>query len=76
MTTVLTVAALTVREAVRRRVLLAVAVLTALLLGLSGWGFQRLAAESRADVGHLPRSALSAFPRWQGQHPDRRLRRA
>ena len=46
MSTVLTVAALTLREASRRRVLLALAVLTVLLLALSGWGFSRLAAES------------------------------
>ena len=44
--TVLTVAALTLREAVRRRVVLAVAALTVLLLLLSGWGFSRLAAEA------------------------------
>jgi ABC-type transport system involved in multi-copper enzyme maturation permease subunit len=44
--TVLTVAALTVREASRRRVLLALTVLTVLLLVLSGWGFSRLEAES------------------------------
>jgi ABC-type transport system involved in multi-copper enzyme maturation permease subunit len=44
--TVLTVAALTLREASRRRVLLALAVLTVVLLGLSGWGFSRVAAES------------------------------
>ena len=44
--TVLTIAALTLREAARRRVLLALAVLTVLLLALSGWGFSRLAAES------------------------------
>jgi ABC-type transport system involved in multi-copper enzyme maturation permease subunit len=44
--TVLTVAALTLREASRRRVLLALAVLTLLLLALSGWGFSRLDAES------------------------------
>jgi ABC-type transport system involved in multi-copper enzyme maturation permease subunit len=43
--TVLTIAALTLREASRRRVLLALAVLTAVLLGLSAWGFSRLAAE-------------------------------
>ena len=42
----LTVAALTLREASRRRVLLALAVLTVVLLALSGWGFSRLAAES------------------------------
>jgi ABC-type transport system involved in multi-copper enzyme maturation permease subunit len=46
--TVLTVAALTLREASRRRVLLAVTVLTVVLLALSGWGFSRLAAESGA----------------------------
>lgn len=44
--TVTTIAALTLREASRRRVLLALAALTAVLLGLSGWGFSRLAAES------------------------------
>jgi ABC-type transport system involved in multi-copper enzyme maturation permease subunit len=44
--TVATIAALTLREASRRRVLLAVAVLTVVLLALSGWGFSRLAAES------------------------------
>ncbi len=44
--TVLTIAALTLREASRRRVLLALAVLTVVLLMLSGWGFSRLAAES------------------------------
>ncbi|MBW3647108.1 MAG: ABC transporter permease subunit [Actinobacteria bacterium] len=44
--TVLTIAALTLREASRRRVLLALAVLTVVLLTLSGWGFSRLAAES------------------------------
>ena len=42
--TVLTIAALTLREATRRRVLLAVGALTVLLLALSGWGFSRLAA--------------------------------
>ena len=44
--TVLTVAGLTVREASRRRVLLALTALTVVLLGLSGWGFSRLEAES------------------------------
>ena len=42
MTGVLTVARLTVREASRRRVLWALAVLTLALLVLSGWGFSRL----------------------------------
>ena len=44
--TVLTIAALTLREASRRRVLFALAALTVALLGLSSWGFSRLAAES------------------------------
>lgn len=41
--TVLTVAGLTLREASRRRVLRALAVLTVALLALSAWGFARLA---------------------------------
>jgi ABC-type transport system involved in multi-copper enzyme maturation permease subunit len=45
-TTALTIAGLTLREASRRRVLLALAVLTLLLLALSAWGFSRVAAES------------------------------
>jgi len=45
-TTVLTIAALTLREASRRRVLLALVGLTAVLLVVSGWGFSRLAAEA------------------------------
>src|SRR5690606_17969091 len=44
--TVATIAALTLREASRRRVVLALAALTVVLLGLSGWGFSRLAAET------------------------------
>ena len=44
--TVVTVAALTLREATRRRVVLAIVALTILLLAVSGWGFSRLAAES------------------------------
>jgi ABC-type transport system involved in multi-copper enzyme maturation permease subunit len=46
MRVVLTVAQLTLREAARRRVLLALAVLTLVLLALSGWGFSRFAAAS------------------------------
>jgi ABC-type transport system involved in multi-copper enzyme maturation permease subunit len=49
--TVATIAALTLREASRRRVLLALAVLTLALLSLSSWGFSRLAAET--DAGAL-----------------------
>jgi ABC-type transport system involved in multi-copper enzyme maturation permease subunit len=44
--TVLTIAALTLREARRRRVLLALVVLTAMLLAVSAWGLSRVAADS------------------------------
>src|SRR5918997_7051039 len=43
--TVLTVAALTLQEAARRRVLRSLAALTVVLLALSAWGFSRLDAE-------------------------------
>ena len=43
--TLLTFAGLTLREASRRKVLRALVVLTAVLLGLSGWGFSRLSSE-------------------------------
>ena len=45
---VATIAALTIREAIRRRVLLVLVGLTVILLALSGWGFSRLAAEAGA----------------------------
>ena len=44
--TVFTIAALTLREAFRRRVVLALTALTVVLLVLSGWGFSRVAAEA------------------------------
>src|SRR5215213_7253842 len=43
--TVLTIAALTLQEAVRRRVLRSIVVMTVVLLALSAWGFYRLDAE-------------------------------
>jgi ABC-2 type transport system permease protein len=48
--TVLTIAALTLREATRRRVLLALSVLTVILIALSAWGFSRVAADSGAST--------------------------
>ena len=48
--TVLVVAGLTLREASRRRVLLALVALTVALLGLSSWGFARLASETQAGA--------------------------
>jgi ABC-type transport system involved in multi-copper enzyme maturation permease subunit len=44
--TVLTIAGLTLREASRRRVVLALTGLTVVLIALSGWGFSRVAAEN------------------------------
>jgi len=58
--TALTVAALTLREASRRRVMLALAVLTAVLLALSGWGFSRLVAESGSDTLTTGEARLTA----------------
>ena len=58
--TVFTIAALTVREASRRRVVLAVTVLTALLLALSAWGFSRLAAESGGSALTSGQTRLTA----------------
>ena len=46
---VLTVAALTLHEAGRRRVVRSLAVLMVALLALSAWGFSRLAAETGVD---------------------------
>lgn len=58
--TVVTIAALTLREASRRRVVLALAVLTVVLLVLSGWGFSRVAAESGASTLTSGESRLTA----------------
>jgi len=44
--TVLTIAALTLREARRRRVLLAITALTVVLLAVSAWGMSRVATDS------------------------------
>ncbi len=48
--TVLIIAGLTLREAFRRRVVLALAALTVVLLAVSGWGFSRLVAESGSST--------------------------
>lgn len=50
--TALTVAALTLREAMRRRVIWALTGLTAILLGLDGWGFASLPG-MRTTVGTM-----------------------
>ena len=43
----LTIAGLTLREAVRRRLLLAVFILTVIIIGATGWGFSRIATFTR-----------------------------
>ena len=48
---VLTVAGLTLREASRRRVLWALGALTLVLLGLSAWGFAKLASVEIGGAG-------------------------
>ena len=51
MSAILTIASLTVREAVRRRLVAASAVISVLLVGLSGWGFNRLSHGSGFTSG-------------------------
>jgi ABC-type transport system involved in multi-copper enzyme maturation permease subunit len=57
--TVLTIAALTLQEAARRRVLRALAVLTIVLLALSAWGFSLLDAEFGSFTSGESRVAAS-----------------
>lgn len=58
--TVLTIAALTLREASRRRVVLALTGLTVVLLILSGWGFSRVAAEAGGSTMTSGEARLTA----------------
>ncbi|MDQ7904092.1 ABC transporter permease [Phytohabitans sp. ZYX-F-186] len=58
--TVLTIAALTLQEAARRKVLRSLALLTFALLGLSAWGFTRLDAEFGGLTSGEARLAASA----------------
>jgi ABC-type transport system involved in multi-copper enzyme maturation permease subunit len=46
-----TIAALTIREAVRRRLLLAFVGITVIMVGLSAWGFDRLSSSTRLTSG-------------------------
>lgn len=58
----MTVAGLTVREAIRRRLLAAVGAITAVMLGTSAWGFDRLAPAHSLTSGEtsaaLPQSLV------------------
>ncbi|MGH9056639.1 MAG: ABC transporter permease subunit [Acidimicrobiales bacterium] len=47
----LTIAALTIREAARRRLLLALAAVSVALIGLSAWGFDRLSSSANLTSG-------------------------
>jgi len=46
-----TIAALTIKEAVRRRLLLAFVTITTIIVGLSAWGFDRLSHTNRITPG-------------------------
>src|ERR1700726_4144616 len=54
----LTIARLTIREAARRRLLLALAILTLIVIGLTAWGFQHLTTLTNADGTPIPASEL------------------
>ena len=54
MTPALVVARLTVQEASRRRLLLALVILTLLVVGFSAWGFYKITTVTRSDGTPLP----------------------
>lgn len=54
MTATLTIARLTIREASRRRLLLALVLLTLVVVGLTAWGFQHLTTLTGPDGKPLP----------------------
>ena len=54
----LTIARLTIREAARRRLLLALAILTVIVIGLTGWGFQHLSTLTNPDGTPIAASEL------------------
>jgi ABC-type transport system involved in multi-copper enzyme maturation permease subunit len=57
---VLIIARLTLREAARRRLLHAVAILTVLVIGLTGWGISRIATLHNGSGQPLPHSEVMA----------------
>ena len=54
MTPALVVARLTIQEASRRRLLLALVILTLLVVGFSAWGFNKITTVTRSDGSVLP----------------------
>ncbi|HYL08656.1 MAG TPA: ABC transporter permease subunit, partial [Candidatus Udaeobacter sp.] len=51
---ILVIARLTVQEAARRRLLLALLVLTLIVVGFSGWGFHKITTVTRSNGTPLP----------------------
>ncbi len=56
---VLVFARLTVQESSRRRLLLALVILTLLVVGFSAWGFHKITTVTRSDGSLLPRDQVS-----------------
>jgi ABC-type transport system involved in multi-copper enzyme maturation permease subunit len=54
LTATLAITRMTIREAARRRLLLALVVLTLAVVGLTGWGFSRIAVLTGPDGASLP----------------------
>ena len=61
MNATLTIAALTVREAIRRRLVLALAAITVALVSLSAWGFYRLSHGAAMTSGEIRAALPTAF---------------
>ena len=59
MTPALVVARLTVQEASRRRLLLALVILTLLVVGFSAWGFNKITTVTRSDGSVLPAAQVT-----------------
>ena len=59
MTPALVVARLTVQEASRRRLLLALVILTLLVVGFSAWGFNKITTVTRSDGSLLPAAQIT-----------------
>lgn len=55
---ILTIASLTIREAARRRLVLALVILTLVVIGLTGWGFQHLTHLTGPGTQPLPAGEL------------------
>ena len=59
MRAVLVIARLTVQEASRRRLLLALVILTLLVVGFSAWGFNKITTVTRSDGTTLPAAQVT-----------------